>query len=130
MKAAAKPSRGVWKGRNIQTMCTGRLDPAFIIEAYAKCADGVIIVGCSPGDCHYVSGNYKAKRNFMLLKRTLSQLGIEPERLRAEWITRCDATTFLSIIGEFIDAVKRLGPLQRSYESLSKMSELNQSNES
>jgi len=95
----------------IKTTCTGRIDPGFIFDAFAKGPDGVMIAGCPPGDCHYVSGNLKAGRNIMLLKRTLSQFGIEPERLRAEWLATSEAPRFLSSLHEFVDEVIKLGPL-------------------
>ena len=97
--------------RMIKNTCTGRIDPIFVFDAFVKGADGVIIVGCPPGDCHYVSGNYKAGRNVLLLKKTLSQLGIEPERLRAEWLATSEAPKFLSSLNEFVDEVITLGPL-------------------
>ena len=73
--------------RIIRLMCSGRVDPQFILDALAKGADGVLIGGCHPGDCHYVEGNYKALRRFRMLKRMLAGLGIEEERVRLEWIS-------------------------------------------
>ena len=72
--------------RVIRVMCSGRIDPQFVLDAFARGADGVLIGGCHPGDCHYVEGNYKALRRMTLLRRMLDQMGIEPERLRLEWI--------------------------------------------
>lgn len=95
----------------IKTNCTSRIDPTFILDAFAKGADGVMVVGDSPGDCHFVSGNYKAMRNIALLKNMLPQLGIETDRLRAEWITR-EPPKFLSALNEFVDRVTSLGPLR------------------
>ena len=97
--------------RVIRTMCSGRIDPTFIFYAFAKGADGVMVAGCHPGDCHYNSGNYKARRRMMLLKNVLPQFGIEPERLRLEWISAAEATKFQSTVNEFIDEVTKLGPL-------------------
>jgi len=97
--------------RIIRTMCSGRIEPSFIFRAFAKGADGVMITGCHPGDCHYMSGNYKAIRRIMLLKNVLPQLGIEPERLRLEWISASEALKFQSVANEFIDEVTNLGPL-------------------
>jgi len=96
--------------RTIRTMCSGRIEPSFIIHAFAKGADGVMIAGCHPGDCHYDSGNYKARRRVMLLKNMLPQLGIEPERLRLEWISASEASKFQSTVNEFIDQITELGP--------------------
>ncbi|TET88667.1 MAG: hydrogenase iron-sulfur subunit [Dehalococcoidia bacterium] len=100
-----------FRPRIIKTNCAGRIDPTFILDAFAKGADGVMVVGDHPGDCHFVSGNYKARRNIMLLKNMLPQLGIEPHRLRAEWITS-EAPKFLSSLNEFVDEVTSLGPLK------------------
>jgi len=98
--------------RIIRTMCSGRIEPSFILRAFAKGADGVMVTGCHPGDCHYMSGNYKARRRIMLLKNVLSQLGVEPERLRLEWISTSETPKFQSAVSEFIDEVTNLGPLR------------------
>ena len=100
--------------RTIRTMCSGRIEPSFIVHAFAHGADGVMIAGCHPGDCHYNSGNYKALRRAMLLKNMLPQLGIEPERLRLEWISASEASKFQSTVNEFIDEITGLGPLTLS----------------
>lgn len=94
----------------VKTTCTGRIDPTFILDAFAKGADGVMVVGERLGDCHFIRGNYKAMRNIILLKNMLPQLGIEPDRLKGEWITS-DAPKFLSSLNEFVDKVTQLGPL-------------------
>ncbi len=88
--------------RVIRTMCSGRVEPSFIFHAFAKGADGVMIAGCHPGDCHYSSGNYKAM---------LPQLGIESDRLRLEWISASEGVKFRSTVNEFIDEVTELGPI-------------------
>lgn len=95
----------------IRTMCSGKIEPTYVIQAFAKGVDGVMIAGCKHGDCHYQSGNYKARRRLMLLKNTLSQLGIEPDRLRIEWISANEAPNFQPILDGFIDKVTQLGPL-------------------
>ncbi len=100
--------------RVIRTMCSGRIEPTFVFHAFAKGADGVMIAGCHPGDCHYNSGNYKARRRVMLLKNMLPQLGIEPERLRLEWISASESPKFQSTVNEFIDEITKLGPLSSS----------------
>jgi coenzyme F420-reducing hydrogenase delta subunit len=97
--------------RVVRVMCSGRLEPSFILHALAKGADGVMIAGCHPGDCHYNSGNYKARRRVMLLKNMLSQLGVEPQRLRLEWISASEGTKFQGTVNEFIEEIKGLGPL-------------------
>jgi len=97
--------------RVIRTMCSGRVEPAFVLHAFSSGADGVMITGCHPGDCHYLSGNYKAMRRVMLLRNMLPQLGIEPERLKLEWISASEAAKFQSAVNGFIDEVTDLGPL-------------------
>jgi len=99
--------------RIIRTMCSGRVDPALILYAFNKGADGVMVAGCHPGDCHYNSGNYKASRRITLLKNMLPQLGIEPERLRLEWISASEAPQFQSAVNGFIDEVTEFGPLHQ-----------------
>jgi F420-non-reducing hydrogenase iron-sulfur subunit len=95
----------------VRTMCSGRVEPTFILHAFGGGADGVMIAGCNPGDCHYTSGNYKTRRRVMLLKNMLSQLGIESERLRLEWISAAEGEKFQSAVNAFIDEVVELGPL-------------------
>ena len=107
--------------RVIRTMCSGRIEPTFVLYAFDKGADGVMVAGCHPGDCHYNSGNYKARRRMMLLKNVLSQLGIEPERLRLEWISASEATKFQSTVNEFIDEVTEVGPLALNKEEKEKV---------
>ena len=97
--------------RVIRAMCSGRIEPTFVFQAFAQGADGVMIAGCHPGDCHYNSGNYKAMRRVMLLKNMLPQLGIESERLKLEWVSASEAPTFQSAVNGFIDKIFELGPL-------------------
>jgi F420-non-reducing hydrogenase iron-sulfur subunit len=109
-RALASKLKSNFRPRMVKTTCTGRIEPSFILRAFAKGADGVMVAGCPPGDCHYVSGNYKAGRNVRLLQNVLSQFGIEPERLRAEWTS--EALEFLLSLNEFVDEVTKLGPLK------------------
>ncbi len=95
----------------IRTMCSGRIEPTFVFQAFAQGVDGVMIAGCHPRDCHYNSGNYKALRRVMLLKNMLAQLGIEPERLKLEWISASEASKLRSAVNGFIDEVAERGPL-------------------
>ena len=97
--------------RVIRTMCSGRIELTFVFQAFAQGADGVMIAGCHPGDCHYNSGNYKAMRRVMLLRNMLPQFGIEPERLRLEWISASEVAKFQPTVNGFIDEVTELGPL-------------------
>ena len=110
-RAMASKLKDTFRPIMIKANCTGRIDPTFIIDAFVKGADGVMIAGCAPGDCHFVSGNYKAGRNVLLLKRILGQLGIEPDRLRAEWLATSESLKFLDSLHEFADKVTTLGSL-------------------
>ncbi len=94
----------------IRVMCSGRVDPQFVIKAFQKGADGVLICGCHPGDCHYAEGNYKAGRRIPLLKKMLAQLGIEDERLRLEWVSASEGERFASVVNDMVEQVRRLGP--------------------
>jgi F420-non-reducing hydrogenase iron-sulfur subunit len=97
--------------RIIRVMCSGRIDPQFILDAFAKGADGVLIGGCHPGDCHYMEGNYKALRRVQLLKRMLNDMGIEEKRFRLEWISASEGERVKTVINEMTDQVRELGPL-------------------
>lgn len=96
--------------KSIRVMCSGRVDTSFIITALTEGADGVLIAGCHPGDCHYQSGNYKTKRRTLLLKNVLSELGIEPERVRFEYISASEGQKFANVVKEFVSQLKELGP--------------------
>jgi F420-non-reducing hydrogenase iron-sulfur subunit len=97
--------------RIIRLMCSGRIDPAFILEAFKDGADGVLVAGCHlPSDCHYMSGNFKALRRINLLKRVLKDFGIEPERLRLEWISASEGDKFAAVVKSMVEDVKKLGP--------------------
>jgi len=98
--------------RVIRIMCSGRLDPQFVLDAFRQGADGVLIGGCHPGDCHYQEGNYKALRRFRLLRRLLRQMGIEQERVRLEWISASEGDRVQKVTNEISEQVRRLGPLK------------------
>lgn len=97
--------------RVIRLMCSGRVDPQFIMEALAKGADGVLVGGCHPFDCHYVEGNYKMLRRFQLLKRMLADMGIEEQRVRLEWISAAEGDKVKTVINEMTEQIRKLGPL-------------------
>ena len=97
--------------RVIRVMCSGRVDPQFVLKAFREGADGVLISGCHPGDCHYQEGNYKALRRHRLLSRTLEQLGIEKERFRLEWVSAAEGKKFQMVCNDFTEQIKKLGPL-------------------
>jgi len=97
--------------RIVRVMCTGRIDPTFVLKAFQSGADGVIVAGCHPGDCHYSEGNYKTMRRVALLRRLLSQMGIEPERFRLEWVSAGEGAKWAQIADEMAAAIKAKGPL-------------------
>jgi len=97
--------------RVIRVMCSGRVDPAFVLEAFKGGADGVLIAGCHlPSDCHYISGNFKAQRRVALLRKVIEQFGIEPERLRLEWISASEGDRFAQVVKEITEQIRKLGP--------------------
>ena len=98
--------------RVIRIMCSGRLDPQFILTALREGADGVLIGGCHPGDCHYQEGNYKALRRYKLLKRMLKSMGLEEERIRLEWISASEGDKVQKVVNEMTEQIRRLGPLR------------------
>ncbi len=97
--------------RLIRVMCSGRIDPQFIIKGFVEGADGVLVSGCHPGDCHYIEQNYKTIRRFKLLQRTLTQMGIEPARLKLIWASAAEGLILAKEITDFTEEVRALGPL-------------------
>lgn len=98
--------------RIVRVMCSGRVEPVFILKALEQGADGVIVLGCHPGDCHYIEGNYKTLRRVPLLKKMLAQMGIEDERVRLEWVSAAEGDRFARIVDEMTEQVRRLGPFK------------------
>lgn len=96
--------------RIVRVLCSGRVDPQFVLKAFELGADGVLVAGCHPGDCHYVKGNYRAERRIALLKEMIKQLGIEPERLMLKWISASEGAELVKTTEEFLAIVKELGP--------------------
>ena len=96
--------------RVIRVMCSGRVEPTFVLKAFREGADGVMICGCHPGDCHYKSGNLYTRRRMMMLKTLLETIGIPPERLRLEWVSASEATKFAAVVNDFEKEIKELGP--------------------
>lgn len=94
----------------IRLMCSGSVDPIFVVKALLEGADGVLIGGCHPGDCHYVSGNYKARRRIMILKTILENIGFEPERIWVRWISASEGKFFAGIVNEMVSELRKLGP--------------------
>jgi F420-non-reducing hydrogenase iron-sulfur subunit len=98
--------------RIVRVMCSGRVDPTLIADAFRLGADGVIVSGCHPGDCHYQDGNRKALRRVHLLKKLLADFGIEPERLRLVWVSASEGARWAEITDEMESEIRRLGPLR------------------
>lgn len=96
--------------RAVRVMCSGRVDPQFVLEAFARGADGVLIGGCHPGDCHYQEGNYKALRRYELLRRLLNQMGIENDRFRLEWISAAEGERVKTVVNDMVEKLRALGP--------------------
>jgi F420-non-reducing hydrogenase iron-sulfur subunit len=101
-------------------MCSGRVDPTFVLTAFQEGADGVLICGCHPGDCHYHEGNYKCLRRYHLLQKYLQQMGIHKDRLRLAWISASEGKQFAELADEMTKTVKELGPcrIKESIETL------------
>lgn len=97
--------------RIIRTMCSGRVDPTFIIKSFQLGADGVFVMGCHLGDCHYQEGNYKTLRRIPLLKRLIKEFGIDPKRLRLEWVSASEGDKFAKLVNEMTEEMRKLGPL-------------------
>ncbi|HXX59074.1 MAG TPA: hydrogenase iron-sulfur subunit [Dehalococcoidales bacterium] len=97
--------------RMIRVMCSGAVTPEHILEAFKFGADGIFLGGCHPGECHYLEGNIKTARRVPLLKQLLPQFGIEPERVRLEWVSAAEGQRFAQVVTDFTNEIKRLGPL-------------------
>ena len=96
--------------RIIRLMCSGRVDPSFILRAFQLGADGILVLGCHPGDCHYQEGNFKALRRVHLLKRILRDFGVDERRLRLEWVSAAEGPRFAEVVSSFTEQVQQLGP--------------------
>jgi len=100
--------------RPIRVMCSGRVEPTFILKAFQLGADGVLVLGCHLGDCHYAQGNYKTLRRMPLLKKMLAQLGIEEERVLLDWVSASEGARFVSIVNDMTEKVRALGPFKQN----------------
>jgi F420-non-reducing hydrogenase iron-sulfur subunit len=98
--------------RVVRVMCSGRVEPQFVLKAFREGASGVLILGCHTGDCHYKTGNYKALRRVLLLKQILRQFGIEEERVRLDWVSASEGEKFAKVANEMVETVEKLGPLK------------------
>jgi coenzyme F420-reducing hydrogenase delta subunit len=108
--------------RIIRVMCSGRVEPTFILEALQNGADGVCVLGCHFGDCHYISGNYEAARRMELLRKLFKDIGMDDRRIMIEWVSASEGDRFGSVVNAFTEQIRELGPLPEEYqESLSLM---------
>lgn len=96
--------------RIIRVLCSGRIEPTFVLQAFKQGADGVLICGCHPGDCHYQEGNYRCLRRYHLLQRYLQQMGFEKERLKLEWISASEGKQFADLINSYVETLTEMGP--------------------
>jgi len=96
--------------RIIRVMCSARVEPGFVLQALAAGADGVLICGCHPGDCHYSEGNYKSMRRYPLLCRALDAYGVERERVRLEWVSASEGQRFADVVADMTERLRALGP--------------------
>ena len=96
--------------RVIRVFCSGMVDPSYVMKAFSSGADGVLVAGCHPGDCHYLAGNIKALRRSFLLRKLLSELGVEEKRFRLEWIAASESPLYAKIVNEMTDDIRNLGP--------------------
>ncbi len=96
--------------RIVRVMCTGRLDPQLILNTFRYGADGVLIAGCHEGDCHYIGGNYRAYRKYILLKEFVKKMGINEKRLRLEWVSASEGERFAKVVREMVNDIKEIGP--------------------
>ena len=106
--------------RIVRVMCSGRVDPTFILHAFSEGADGVLVAGCHPGDCHYIEGNYKTMRRMPLVNQLLKGLGIDPRRFQLHWISAAEGDKFAEVVNTFTETLREIGPLKldRSVPSL------------
>jgi len=96
--------------RIIRVMCTGRVDPTLVLETLRVGADGIIIAGCHPGDCHYQKGNYMMEKRFDYIEKAVKSIGIEPGRVKLEWVSASEGAKFAALVREMTEQIKRLGP--------------------
>lgn len=98
--------------RLVRVMCTGMVDPKYIVKSLLSGADGVLVSGCHPGDCHYINGNYKARRRIKLLNEILPQFGIERERVKLTWVGASEGNEFAATVNSFINEIREFGPME------------------
>jgi F420-non-reducing hydrogenase iron-sulfur subunit len=104
--------------RVIRVPCSGRVEPYFVLKALELGADGVLVLGCHPGDCHYSEGNYKTARRFELLKTMMAQFGIEEDRVRLDWVSASEGNRYVTIVNDMTEKIRALGPFKTTSEEV------------
>ena len=99
--------------RIIKVMCSGRVNPQFVLKAFQEGADGVLVSGCHPGDCHYLKGNYHARRKLTLLKDLLTFVGADPDRFQMSWVSASEGQKFAEVVTKFTEHIKAMGPQKK-----------------
>jgi F420-non-reducing hydrogenase iron-sulfur subunit len=100
----------------VRVMCSGRVSPEMVLRAFRAGADGVLVLGCHIGDCHYDSGNHRTAKRMPVLRRLLGYIGIEPERLRLDWVSAAEGNKFAQVTAEFTEVIRELGPARQVME--------------
>lgn len=108
--------------RVIRVMCSGRVDPLFVLKSFEQGIDGIAVLGCHPGDCHYQTGNYEAENKMRMTKRVLEKIGIEPERLYLDWVSAAEGRRFSEVIIEFTAKIQKIGPINQDKNLMKKIS--------
>jgi F420-non-reducing hydrogenase iron-sulfur subunit len=106
--------------RIVRVMCSGRVDPQFVLEAFKEGAEGVLILGCKLGECHYKEGNFNVMKRFFLLRKVLQQFGIEQDRVKLDWVSASEEDKFVKVVSEMVEGVRKLGPIILPHPPLSK----------
>ena len=99
--------------RIIKIMCSGRVNPQFVLKAFQEGADGVLVSGCHPGDCHYIEGNYHAKRKLTLMNDLMEFMGVDPKRFQMSWVSAAEGQKFAKVVTEFTERIKEMGPQKK-----------------
>ncbi len=102
----------------VRLICSGGVEPSFILRAFKRGVDGVIVAGCPPGDCHYIEGNLHAEKRIKAVKKAMEMMGLDPERLQLEWIAASDGEKFANIMNEFTERIKKLGAVKKEVFNL------------
>lgn len=111
--------------RVLRVMCSGRVDPQFMLEALKEGADGVMVLGCHPGDCHYKEGNYNTERRYLLLKKLMQGFGVHEDRIYLDWVSAAEGEKFARVTNEMVEKIKKIGPFPRENKELQELTSVN-----